>query len=125
VASLPLPAVRRITLIVMLAVLAVAVLAIGGYSVAGSGDGGDDATADTSGAARTPDALRTAVWERSYSECSSYDLQRIAAKYRGDPEEGAVATAVGRSWTEQLGAFDDAVASGRDGCVQAFRQKSG
>ena len=93
-----------------------------GGAVATDTDGA--ATTETSGtetATRTPDVLLTAVFERSYSECGSFDLERLAAKYKAPRTPTAVANAVARSWTSRLGAGGDAVQSGRDGCLQALR----
>jgi hypothetical protein len=88
--------------------------------------GGSDDSAETTLPVRTtPESIRLAVFERSYSECASYDLQRLAAKYRVDARPQPVAFAVARAWTQQFGGGQDAEPSGRDGCFQALREKTG
>ena len=89
--------------------------------LAGACGGGDDDD-DSSGPARlgTPEAIKTSVWERSFSECSSEPLKRLAAKYNVDPVRAEVALAVGRAWSQRFEGGDDAVRAGRDGCRQGL-----
>ena len=80
-----------------------------------------DARAATTEVAPTPDNLKLAVFERSYSECASTDFERLAAKYKvADKTEPGVATAVARGWAEFMRAGPDAIADGRSGCLQGF-----
>jgi hypothetical protein len=98
--------------LLLLALLTFAVVTLG---ACGGGDD-DDGPAPLA----TPDSVRTAVWERSFSECSTTSLKRLAHKYGVDPERDQVTQAVGEAWAEQFGGFDDAVRAGRDGCRQGF-----
>jgi hypothetical protein len=87
--------------------------------IAVSCGGGDD---DDSGPAplATPEAVRTTIWERSFSECSSESLKKLAAKYDVDPVPADVALAVGKTWSQRFDGGADAVRSGRDGCQQGL-----
>ena len=72
----------------------------------------------------TPDNVQTLVYERAFSECASYDVGRLAGKYNvAVRSEENVAQAVGEGWARQFSAGQDAVADGRDGCLQGFRRK--
>lgn len=67
----------------------------------------------------TPGEIRLAVFERSYSECASYDLDQLAAKYKSaDTSKQGVAAAVGRAWASYFKAGRDAAREGRAGCLQ-------
>lgn len=69
----------------------------------------------------TPENIQTLVYERAFSECASYDIARLAGKYNvAVKSEENVALAVGEGWARQFGAGQDAVADGRDGCLQGF-----
>lgn len=69
----------------------------------------------------TPENVQTLVYERAFSECASYDVGRLAGKYNvAVKSEENVALAVGEGWARQFGAGQDAVADGRDGCLQGF-----
>ena len=69
----------------------------------------------------TPENVQTLVYERAFSECASYDIARLAGKYNvAVKSEENVALAVGEGWARQFGAGQDAVADGRDGCLQGF-----
>lgn len=69
----------------------------------------------------TPENVQTLVYERAFSECASYDIARLAGKYNvAVKSEENVAVAVGEGWARQFGAGQDAVADGRDGCLQGF-----
>jgi hypothetical protein len=105
--------VRRLLFLGLL-VLALVILPACG----GGGDSGDDDAGPPPLA--TPESVRVAVWERSYSECASTSLKRLAFKYGVDPERDQVTQAVGEAWAEQFNGFDDAVRSGRDGCRQGL-----
>ncbi len=80
------------------------------------------AVTETTEAIRTPDEVKIAVFERSYSECGSFSIPRLAAKYKVPRRPASIASAVGRAWTDQFNASADAVQSGRDGCLQALRE---
>ena len=72
----------------------------------------------------TPENVQTLVYERAFSECGSYDVERLAGKYNvAVKSEENVALAVGEGWARQFGAGQDAVADGRDGCLQGFARK--
>ena len=72
----------------------------------------------------TPENVQTLVYERAFSECASYDITRLAGKYNvAVKSEENVALAVGEGWARQFGAGQDAVADGRDGCLQGFARK--
>lgn len=69
----------------------------------------------------TPENIQTLVYERAFSECASYDVARLAGKYNvAVKSEENVALAVGEGWARQFSAGQDAVADGRDGCLQGF-----
>ena len=102
-------------LLFLSAVLATAVLA--------AGCGGGDSDEPALPAGTTADNIRTAVYERSLSECASYSLDRLSGKYRVAKQWPAVATAVGRQWTKFFSGGSDAVAVGRDGCLQGKSMK--
>lgn len=93
-------------------------------AVAGCGGSDDETspggTAATGSQVETPEEIRNVVWERSYSECASYDLQRLSRKYHVAPREDDIADAVSASWTERFKGGDDALRTGRDGCLKGF-----
>ena len=69
----------------------------------------------------TPPKVQTLVFERSYSECSTTEQKLLASKYKAaDKSKQGVATAVGRGWASYFKGGQDAVADGRDGCLQGF-----
>ena len=75
------------------------------------------------GPSPTPDNVQLTVYERAYSECASTELMLLASKYKAsDTSESGVAAAVGRAWASYFDAGRDAVADGRDGCLQGLRQ---
>jgi hypothetical protein len=65
----------------------------------------------------------TAVFERSYSECSTTSLQDLAAGHHVQPTWNDVAAAVSQGWVKRFGGGAAAQRSGRDGCIQALRSK--
>ena len=72
----------------------------------------------------TPESVQTMVYERALSECASYNVASLAGKYNvAVMSEQTVALAVGEGWARQFGAGQDAVADGRDGCLQGFARK--
>ena len=79
-------------------------------------------TTETSEAVTTPDEVKRAIFERSYSECGSFSLARLAAKYKVARSPRPVANAVARAWTEQFNGGEDSVQTARDGCLQAIRE---
>ncbi len=98
----------------------VAALAVG----CSTGDSEEDASTTTASAPPTPDSLKTAVFERSYSECASTDFELLVAKYKvADKTRPGVATAVGLAWIETMRAGEDALADGRSGCLQGFDER--
>jgi len=105
--------VRR--LLVLSAVLVTVVFA--------AGCGGGDSDEPALPAGTTADNVRTAIYERSLSECASYSLERLSGKYRVAKNWPTVATAVGRQWTKFFSGGTDAVAAGRDGCLQGKSMK--
>jgi hypothetical protein len=70
-------------------------------------------------------AAATAVFERAYSECSTYTLNRLAFKYHVDANFKEISSAVARDWAKRYGGTDYAVRAGRDGCLQALRKRGG
>ena len=113
----------------------------------GAGCGGNDSAADSAAdsvrstasvavpsptvAARveTPppsenEAAINSTFERSYSECSTEELTRLAAKYSARKTSPAIARAVGRGWAKQFAGGPRAERAGRDGCLQALRERN-
>jgi hypothetical protein len=68
-------------------------------------------------------AAATAVFERSYSDCSTGRLQDLAAQYHVRPSWNSVSGAVAAAWVKRFGGGAAAEQSGRDGCLQALRSK--
>ncbi|MBD0330088.1 MAG: hypothetical protein ICV64_08295 [Thermoleophilia bacterium] len=101
----------------ILLLLAGALLAGG---CAGDDDGPDEAAPPF---ITTPSEIRTAVWERAYSECASNDLEILAGKYNTRQERGPVATAVGAGWAKSFGGGEDAAREGRAGCLAGFKSE--
>ena len=99
----------------MLTLLTVGLLAAGC-----GGDKGDDFEPAP---LATPKRIRLAVFERSYSECASYSLDRLAGKYKVDANRDQVSIAVGRWWTKFFSGGNDAFRVGRDGCLQGMDSK--
>jgi len=108
----PSASVRRLLL---LALLVVAVAALGAC-----GGGGDEPEDDGPAPLATPESIRTAIWERSFSECASTSLKRLALKYGVEPKRDEVTLAVGEAWSDRFSGADDAVRAGRDGCRQGL-----
>ena len=71
----------------------------------------------------TPDSVITAVWERSYSECSTRTVAELAGKYNARRRRDIVAIAVGRAWARQFQGGADAAEDGRRGCLQGFSEQ--
>ena len=90
-------------------------------ALAGCGGDDDASTTTVAPADTTPAELQTAVFERAYSECASTPLNLLAAKYNAQKNKKAVSTAVAEAWRRQFGAGNDALADGRAGCLQGFR----
>ena len=83
-------------------------------------------TVATSAETPPPSEDETAInstFERSYSECSTEELTRLAAKYSARQTSSAIATAVGRGWARQFAGGPRAQRAGRDGCLQALRER--
>jgi hypothetical protein len=71
--------------------------------------------------APTPESVQTLVFERAFSECASYDIPRLAGKYNVSVQtKENIAKAVAEAWARQFSAGQDALADGRDGCLQGF-----
>jgi hypothetical protein len=69
----------------------------------------------------TPEAVKTQVFERAYSECSSTPVKLLASKYKAaDTSDDAVAAIVGRAWASYFKAGADAVPDGRAACLQGL-----
>jgi hypothetical protein len=88
--------------------------------VAGCG-GSDDDTAPTP---TTPDDIRTAVFERAFSECGSESVEELAGKHNVSGNKAAVSTAVGQFWAERFGGHEDAAREGKLACLQSFALES-
>jgi hypothetical protein len=84
--------------------------------VAGCG-GGDDDSADTQ---TTPSDVRTAVFERAFSECGSESIAELAGKHNVARNTAAVSTAVGQFWAERFGGYADAAREGKLACLQSI-----
>jgi hypothetical protein len=85
--------------------------------VAGCGGGDDDDSADT---LTTPSDVRTAVFERAFSECGSESVEELAGKHNVSKNSAAVSTAVGRFWAERFGGYEDAAQEGKLACLQSM-----
>ena len=101
---------------------------------AGCGGDEDDASdapaATTEAATTTPDdqereeeEIARAVFERSYTECASFELDRLAAKYKVPRNASSVSLAVARAWAREFGGGELAVGRGRAGCLQGMRHR--
>ena len=110
----------------LFALLVALAFTLAGVGCGGNGDDGDEepAVVETAPAATTSTQVKRAVFERSYSECASFTLQRIAAKYKVRRDPAVISQAVGEAWTKYFSAGEDAVARGRDGCLQGIRDRS-
>jgi hypothetical protein len=72
----------------------------------------------------TPESVQTLVFERAFSECASYDISSLAGKYNvAVKTEENIARAVAEGWARQFDAGQDALADGRDGCLQGFSRR--
>lgn len=112
----------------------VLVLLLVGISAGGSFNGGsedEDTTAPgttvvpvTLSTLPTPEAVQTQVFERAFSECASTDIESLRGKYRiARRSEEQVAIGVGIGWARFFKAGQDAIADGRDGCLQGFARR--
>ena len=73
----------------------------------------------------TPENVQLTVYERAYSECASYEVERLASKYKAaDTSADGVAEVVGRAWASYFNAGQDAVQDGLDGCLQGQADRS-
>jgi len=72
----------------------------------------------------TSETVKNAIFERAFSECASYDVTLLAAKYKVRVKtRPSVAFAVGVAWTRYFKGGQDAVNGGRDGCLQGFSRQ--
>lgn len=72
----------------------------------------------------TSETVKNVIFERSYSECASFDRARLAAKYKVEGTSDAnIATGVARGWVIYFKAGLDAIREGRSGCLTAFKQE--
>jgi hypothetical protein len=85
--------------------------------VAGCGgdDDGDDAAAQT-----TPADVKTAIFERAFSECGSETVKELAGKHNVAANSAAVSTAVAQFWADHFGGHADAVREAKLGCLQSM-----
>lgn len=84
----------------------------------------DDAASSNPSATDTTGAeLRSAVWERAYTECASESSKDLAGKYRVERTPAAISTAVATSWKERFKAGDDVLKSGVEGCLQGMKSR--
>lgn len=84
--------------------------------VAGCGGGDDDAEP----AETTPAAVRTAIFERAFSECGSETVEELAGKHNVARNSAAVSTAVAQFWADQFGGHADAVREAKIACLQSM-----
>ncbi len=97
---------------------------VAAFAVGCSTGDSEEASTTTASAPPTPDSVKTAVFERSYSECASTDFELLVAKYKvADKTRPGVATAVGLAWIETMQAGEDALDDGRSGCLQGFDER--
>lgn len=86
-----------------------------------AGCGGSDDAADTE---TTPNDVRTAIFERAFSECGSESIKELAGKHNVAGNSAAVSTAVAQYWAEQFGGGEDAVREGKLACLQSIALES-
>jgi hypothetical protein len=91
---------------------------------AGLGDDDDGTPASQPAQTTSPD-VRSAVYERSYSECATYPVARLASRYRVDPKVDQVSRAVARFWTRTFKGGKDAIPVGVRGCIAGFNDPVG
>jgi hypothetical protein len=84
--------------------------------VAGCGGGDDEAEP----AETTPADVRTAIFERAFSECGSETIEELAGKHNVARNSAAVSTAVAEFWAGQFGGHADAVREAKLGCLQSM-----
>lgn len=106
----------------LLLLLAIVVL---GAGCAESGDDDEPTASASQPAQTTSEAVRTAVFERSYSECSTYPMIRLAARYNVPRNVDAVSKAVGRFWARQFKGGPDVIPVGVKACIDGFNQPVG
>jgi hypothetical protein len=104
--------------------LLVACLLVALAVAAGGCMGGDDDDRSVEPTATTPASVKTAVYERSLSECFGQTVEQLARAYKVEARQGPVATAVAARWVDRLNGEHDAVQSGRDGCMLGFQQRA-
>jgi hypothetical protein len=84
-----------------------------------AGCGGDDENGN--GAAQTtPPDVKTAIFERAFSECGSETVKELAGKHNVAANSAAVSTAVAQFWADQFGGQADAVQEAKIGCLQSM-----
>jgi hypothetical protein len=105
----------------------VLLLAIAALSAGCAESGGDDepAAGPPPPAQTTSEAIRTAVFERAYSECATHPMVRLATRYDVDPNVDAVSKAVARFWTRQFKGGQDAIPVGVQACIDGFNDPVG
>jgi len=107
----------------------VAVLVVGCSSSSEEAQQTTTSAADTSarppiGPGPTSENVQLVIYERALSECASYPLAELAAKYKAAKKtKRSVAQVVGRAWTQFFRGGRDAIKSGRDGCLQGFSRR--
>ena len=125
---------RRTLPIAALALVAVGLLVVGGAAEDQPGNEPDPAVVAATAApdpdpyplaeGQTENEIKLLVFERSYSECASYDLAQLGAKYKtADNSRQGVAAAVGRAWASYFKAGLDAAREGRAGCLQGVASR--
>ncbi len=68
--------------------------------------------------------VKLVIYERALSECGTYPLAELAAKYKAAKKtKRSVAQVVGRAWAQFFRGGRDAIKSGRDGCLQGFSRR--
>ena len=84
-----------------------------------AGCGGDD-DASPNPDETTPADIRNVVFERSFSECGSESIQKLAGKHNVDANSADVSTAVGEFWAGEFGGREDAAREGKIACLQSI-----
>jgi hypothetical protein len=100
---------------------------------AGCGDDSSDAgappttteTTAPAGTLPTSESVKLAIFERSYSECASTELNALKAKYKlRDTTDQVLATGVALAWIKYFKGGQDAFPDGRDGCLAGLKDRN-
>lgn len=116
---------RTIIICAVALVLTVSIFVIGRSNDDGEATPQTTAATTTEPALPTSEAVKNAIFERSYSECASTTRVLLKGKYKlVDQKDETLATGVGRGWVKYFKGSDDALPDGRAGCLQALEEKA-